>query len=152
MQFKKIEIKPVGFVKRSSPTENVKDKNLVSKIVLKKNLTEALEGIEDFSHLFVVFWLHKAFATEKLVPKVHPWGKTELPVVGVFATRTPNRPNPLGMTLVELVKRERNILWVKGLDAFDGTPVVDIKPYDKLDSVDCFQVPEWHAKKHRWPA
>lgn len=148
MQFEKFEVNPVGFVKRLSPTENVKDRTLVSKIVFKEDLTKALDGIEDFSHLFVVFWLHKVFATEKLVSKVHPWGKTELPIVGVFATRTPNRPNPLGMTLVELVERERNVLWVKGLDAFDGTPVVDIKPYDRLDRVDIFQVPEWHAKKH----
>jgi tRNA-Thr(GGU) m(6)t(6)A37 methyltransferase TsaA len=143
---KKIEITPIGFVKRTSPSEDVKNKNLISKIVLKKNLTKALDSVENFSHIYVIFWLHKISATGKTVLKVHPRGKAELPLVGIFATRTPNRPNPIGLTLVELVKREENILWVKGLDAFDGTPVLDIKPYNCLDTAADFKVPRWLTK------
>jgi tRNA-Thr(GGU) m(6)t(6)A37 methyltransferase TsaA len=139
---KKIEVKPIGFVKRASADEDVKNKDLISKIVLKKDLSRALEGIEDFSHIFVIFWLHKISKSETVL-KVHPRGKTEFPLVGVFATRAPVRPNPVGLTLVELVKRERNRLWVKGLDAFDGTPILDIKPYDSWDAVMNPRIPKW---------
>ena len=65
--------------------------------------------------------------------KVHPRGKIDAPLLGIFATRTPHRPNPVGLTLVELMKVERNVLTVRGLDAFDGTPIIDIKPYDYWD-------------------
>lgn len=146
MPFKKIELKPIGFVKRELPEENVKDKSLVSKILLKKGLTKALDSIEDFSHVFVIFWLHRIMNTEKTVLKVHPKGMAELPLVGIFGTRAPIRPNPIGLTLVELIKREGNVLWVRGLDAFDGTPVLDIKPYDDCDIVTNFRIPKWLTK------
>ncbi len=140
---KKISIIPIGFVKRATLNESVKDKDLVSKIVLKKKFAKALDGIEDFSHVFVIFWLHRILDNEKTNLKVHPRGRTDLPLMGVFATRAPNRPNPLGLTLVELVTREENILWVKGLDAFDKTPVLDIKPYDNWDAAPNAKVPKW---------
>ncbi len=140
---KKIEIRPVGFVKRTSSDEDVKDRSLVSKIVLRKGFTKALDGIEDFSHVYVIFWMHRVLDTEKV--KVHPSGG------GIFATRAPIRPNPIGLTLVELVKRKKNVLWVKGLDAFDGTPVLDIKPYPdwecgRLIVVTDFRIPIWLEK------
>lgn len=143
MHFKRIETKPIGYVKRTSLEEDVKDKNLVSKVILKKDLTEGLDGIEGFSHLFIIFWMHRISDAEKTVLKVHPRGRTELPPVGIFATRAPNRPNSIGLTLVELIKREKNILWVRGLDAFDGTPIIDVKPYDKWDANINARVPEW---------
>jgi len=146
LPLEKLEISPIGVVKRASSNEDVKNKNLVSRIVLKENLAKALDGIEEFSHIFVIFWLHKISDNGKAMLKVHPRGRTDLPIVGIFATRTPNRPNPIGLTLVELVKREKYILWVKGLDAFDGTPVLDIKPYDKWDANINAEVPEWLAK------
>jgi tRNA-Thr(GGU) m(6)t(6)A37 methyltransferase TsaA len=140
---KRIEITPIGYVRRTSSKEDVKDKNLVSKVILRKDLTEALDGVEGFSHLFIIFWMHEISDAEKTPAKVHPRGRPELPLVGMFATRTPNRPNPVGLTLVELVKREKNILWVRGLDAFHGTPIVDIKPYDRWDAKTNARVPEW---------
>lgn len=143
LPLKKIEIKPIGSVKRASFDEDVKDKSLVSKIILKKDLTKALDKVEEFSHVFVIFWLNRIMNIKKTVSKVHPRGRADLPLVGIFATRTPIRPNPIGLTLVELVKRERNILWVKGLDALDGTPVLDIKPYDNWDAALNFRVPKW---------
>lgn len=100
-----IEVEPIGFVKRTSTDEDVKDRRLVSRVVLKKELAEGLHGIEEFSHVFVLFWLHKISDREKTVLRVHPRGRVELPLVGIFATRAPNRPNPIGLTLVELVKR-----------------------------------------------
>ncbi len=144
-RLRRIEVKPIGFVKRESSEEDVKEKNLVSRIVLKKSLSRALDGIEDFSHVFVIFWMHRIADTETAL-KIHPRGRADLPLVGVFATRAPNRPNPIGLTLVELVKRRGGTLWVKGLDAFDGTPVLDIKPYDKWDAALSVRVPKWLKK------
>jgi tRNA-Thr(GGU) m(6)t(6)A37 methyltransferase TsaA len=75
--------------------------------------------------------------------KVRPRGRSDMPLIGVFATRSPHRPNPIGLTLVELVKRKRNILTVKGLDAINGTPILDLKPYDIWDSAENIRVPNW---------
>lgn len=142
----KIEIRPLGLVRRTSPTENVKDKNLVSEIVLKKDLTKALDGIEDFSHIYIIFWMHEISESERTTLQVHPQRRTELPLTGVFATRAPIRPNPIGLTLVELIKRKKNVLWVKGLDAYDGTPILDIKPYPDWIVVTNFKTPKWMTK------
>lgn len=138
-----IETTPIGFVRRLYPDEDVKDKSLVSKIVIDERFSHALDGIEDFSHIFVIFWMHQITASEKPVLHVHPRGRADMPLVGVFATRSPRRPNPVGLTLVELVERDANVLWVRGLDALDETPVLDIKPYDDWDSAADFRVPEW---------
>ena len=70
----------------------------------------------------------------------------DMPLVGVFAVRTNLRPNPIGLTLVELVKVEGNVLTVRGLDAFKDTPILDIKPYDYWDVAENIRVPEWWAK------
>jgi len=85
--------------------------------------------------------MHKAFS-EQLSLKVHPRGRLDLPLVGLFATRSPYRPNPLGLKLVELIKRKDNVIKVRGLDAIDGTPVIDIKPYDPLDLAMDARVPD----------
>jgi len=144
----KIEIRPIGFVRRASSNEDVKDKSLVSEVVLEKDLTKALDGIEDFSHIFIIFWMHKISEAERTTLQVHPQGRTELPVTGVFATRAPIRPNPIGLTLVELTKRRKNVLWVRGLDAYDGTPILDIKLYPDWEKghwivVKDFKAPKW---------
>ena len=118
-----IEMRPIGFVSRASPNEDERDRSLVSRVVFDENLTPDLKGIEDWSHVYVILWLDRVVPAEE--PALcHP--KSE---VGTLAVRSPIHPNPLGLTLVELVKRQGNILWVKGLDALDGTPVLDIKPY-----------------------
>jgi len=81
-----------------------------------------------------------------MILKVHPRGRMDMPLLGVFATRTNLRPNPIGLTLVELLKAEGNTLTVKGLDAFDGTPVLDVKPYDFWDMISDAKVPDWWKK------
>lgn len=143
---KEIEMKPIGYVRRASKEEDVKDRSLISRIVIRKDLVEALEGIEDFSHIFIFFWMHQIPKEEIKILKVHPRGRTDLPLLGIFATRTAFRPNPIGLTLVELLERKNNVLVVKGLDALDGTPVLDIKPYNSRDMVLDARVPEWHKK------
>jgi len=120
---KKIETRAIGFVSRTSQHENDRDRSIISKVVFDEALAPALDGIEDWSHIYVIFWLDRVDRKEEPVLH-HP--NSDL---GIFAARSPIHPNPIGLTLVELVKREGNVLWVRGLDADDGTPVLDVKPY-----------------------
>jgi tRNA-Thr(GGU) m(6)t(6)A37 methyltransferase TsaA len=145
---KEIELKPIGYVRRLSKREDVKDRSLISHIIVRKELAKALEGVEGFSHLLVIFYMHEIPKEETKALKVHPRGRTDLPLLGVFSTRTAYRPNPIGLTLVELLKRKGNVLVVRGLDAFDGTPVLDLKPFDSKDMTLNAKVPEWHKKLH----
>jgi tRNA-Thr(GGU) m(6)t(6)A37 methyltransferase TsaA len=151
----KIILKPIGFVRTEAVGEEVRDKNRTSQIVISSELTEALDGIDSFSHLFVLFWLSQISNRQRKTMKVHPRGRKDMPLLGIFATRTNLRPNPIGLTLVELVKVEGNVLTVHGLDAFNGTPVLDLKPFDLWDSAKNAKVPEWWIKlekeKHESP-
>jgi tRNA-Thr(GGU) m(6)t(6)A37 methyltransferase TsaA len=141
-----IVLKPIGVVRTAAVGDEVKDKNRISQIVIHSELAEALEGVDGFSHLIVLFWLHKILDEQRKTLKVHPRGRKDLPLLGVFATRAMYRPNPVGLTLVELVKVEGNVLTVRGLDAFDGTPVLDIKPFDQWDTAKDAKVPRWWTK------
>ena len=143
---RKIDMEPIGFVKTKAVGKEVRDRSLISQIVFREELAEALEGIQDFSHLFVLFWLHKMSDEDKRIMKVRPRGRRDMPLLGVFATRTPHRPNPIGLTRVKLLGVEGNVVTVQGLDAFDGTPVLDIKPFDSWDTTEDFKVPEWWMK------
>ncbi|MFX1418703.1 MAG: tRNA (N6-threonylcarbamoyladenosine(37)-N6)-methyltransferase TrmO [Promethearchaeota archaeon] len=144
----KLQIKPIGFVERQSADEDDKDRSLISKIVINESLTKALDSIEDFSHIYVIFWMDKIQDTSYLH---HPGKSQDSKPVGIFATRAPIHPNPIGLTLVELIRREKNILWVKGLDAYENTPVLDIKPYPDWERGICitindFRIPKWLKK------
>jgi tRNA-Thr(GGU) m(6)t(6)A37 methyltransferase TsaA len=141
-----IKLKPIGFVRLASKRENVKDKSLVSEIIVLERLTKALEGIEEFSHVFVLFYMHQVLAKEVKSLKVHPRGRMGMPLVGLYATRTQLRPNPIGLAVVELLQRKENVLVVRGLDAFNGTPVLDLKPYDNWDAITNVRVPEWRKQ------
>ena len=118
---------------------------VISRIELTPELRGSLMGLSDFSHVLIVFWMHKSsFDANDLVR--HPQGNTELPKLGIFAQRAKHRPNPIGVTAVELVSVEQQALTVRGLDAIDGTPILDIKPYfPPFDRVDKPSVPEWCA-------
>jgi tRNA-Thr(GGU) m(6)t(6)A37 methyltransferase TsaA len=140
---KKIVLNPIGYVKTSAVDNEVKNRSLISQIVLRGDLSEGLDGVDSFSHLFVLFYLNQVSDLQRKTLRVHPRGRTELPLTGVFAVRTMVRPNPIGLTLVELVKVEGNVLTVKGLDAYDETPVLDIKPYDFWDFAMNAKVPDW---------
>jgi tRNA-Thr(GGU) m(6)t(6)A37 methyltransferase TsaA len=85
---------------------------------------EGLQDIEGYSHLFIIWVFHKAENME-LVGKAPSDDRPH----GVFSSRSPRRPNPLGLTVVELMRREGNLLYLRGIDMLDGTPVLDIKPY-----------------------
>ena len=142
----RIVLNPIGYVKTSAEGKEVKDKSLISQIVLHDELVEGLSGISSFSHLFVLFYLNQITTEQRKTLMVHPRGRTDLPLTGVFAVRTMLRPNPIGLTLVELVKVDGNVLTVRGLDAYDGTPVLDVKPYDFWDMAENAKVPDWWKK------
>jgi tRNA-Thr(GGU) m(6)t(6)A37 methyltransferase TsaA len=138
-------LKPIGVV-RNKVKQPVRHGwgEIISEIIVDSNLTEALDNLDEFSHLIVLYWMHQLPPGKQLPLKVHPMGKSELPLVGRFATRSPSRPNPVGQATVKLLERHANILKVKGLDAIDGTPVIDIKPYlPGYDSADEAKVPLW---------
>lgn len=114
---------------------------------------EALNGLEGFSHLFILGCFHR-LRQEQIGPlKVRPrvflkYGLRleELPVLGVFPLDSPTRPNPIGLTLVRLTKKDGRNLWVEGLDYYDGTPVLDIKPYQPQYRTEGFTVPGWYSQ------
>ena len=141
-----ITMQPVGYVATQAVGDEVKNKNLVSEIHIRPELSEALDGITEYSHLHVLFWLHEISMEKRMTLKVQPRGRTDLPFTGIFAVRTNLRPNPIGLTLVKLVGVEGNVLTVRGLDAFNGTPVLDIKPYDFRDIAKEVKVPNWWIK------
>jgi len=126
-------LQPIGRVRSQlGPRERGRDwSQVTSEIVVEPELTPALEGIERHDHLVVLFWCHRVAEAERSLLQVPPHRrKAHLPA-GIFGTRAPTRPNPIGLTTVHLLAREGNVLRVAGLDAADGTPVLDIKPYSR---------------------
>jgi len=125
-----LEMRPIGFVRsRYSETSQI-PKGCGAKheaegvLEILPEFEEGLTDIEGFSHLFVIWAFHKAEGFSLL-------GKppTDDRPHGVFATRSPRRPNPIGLTVVELLRRDGARLHVRGVDMLDGTPILDIKPY-----------------------
>lgn len=104
-------------------------KKAVSEIIIGKPYFNLLDGIEDYSHIVILYWGDRVPESSRMLSRVHPMGRKENPLKGIFSTCSPARPNPILMTVVKLLKREENVLHVSGLDAIDRTPVIDIKPY-----------------------
>jgi tRNA-Thr(GGU) m(6)t(6)A37 methyltransferase TsaA len=116
----------------------------VSEVVINEDLIDILEGIEQYSHLMVLYWAHKVPEQSRSLKKVHPMGRSEFPLVGIFCTCSPARPNPVLVSIVRLCGRKGNVLEVTGLDAVDASPVVDVKPYVKrFCPQDEVRTPEW---------
>ena len=123
-----------------------------SDIIVRRELEPALDGIDSYSHLIVLFYMQGVPEHEKERTHVHPRGDSRYPLQGGLATRSPRRPNPIGMAVVSLMRRRRNILRVRGLDALDGTPVLDVKPYlPHYDSVPDARLPEWATEPPEEP-
>ncbi|MBI2107136.1 tRNA (N6-threonylcarbamoyladenosine(37)-N6)-methyltransferase TrmO [Candidatus Woesearchaeota archaeon] len=139
---KEITLKPIGFVKNSVNEPRFGNfSNEVSEIIIDEKLTDALDGIEDYSHIIVVYWMDKV---KDYVIKHNPQGKENVPLVGIFACRCPRRPNPIAITTVKLISRNKNILKVQGLDILNNTPIIDIKPYwPHYDEVKNAKIPDW---------
>ncbi len=142
---KAIALKPIGFVKNTVKKPRFgKFAEEVSEIILNEKFSEGLDGVEDYSHIIVVYWMDKI---KGYVTKHRPQGNPEVPIVGIFACRCPQRPNPIGITTVKIVKRKKNKIIVQGLDVLDKTPVLDIKPYwPQYDKVSNGKIPKWVYK------
>ena len=143
-------LKPIGVV-RNEIQQPIRHgwRECISEVVVDASLAEALDSLDESSHLIILYWMHRLPAGKPLSLKVHPMGKPERPLVGRLATRSPSRPNPVGQAVVQLLEQQGNILKVRGLDAIDGTPVIDIKPYiPKYDSAPDARVPEWMTSEH----
>ena len=119
----------------------------ISRIVIRPELADLLTGIDEYSHLVILYWAHKVPEENRSITRVHPMGRKENPKVGIFCTASPVRPNPILTTVVKLVSREENVLNVKGLDAVDQSPVLDIKPYfaDFYPRKET-RIPDWMAR------
>ncbi|MBC7086339.1 MAG: tRNA (N6-threonylcarbamoyladenosine(37)-N6)-methyltransferase TrmO [Methanomethylovorans sp.] len=117
---------PIGYIYNEfkEPVFDEKMYSSKSRIIVKEEFQEGLRDITDFSKIYVIFYFHLSEGYT-LIQKRRFDGK----IAGVFASRSPKRPNHIGVTLVELLEVKDNVLVVKGLDAVDGTPVLDIKPF-----------------------
>jgi tRNA-Thr(GGU) m(6)t(6)A37 methyltransferase TsaA len=124
-----MEVTPIGTIrtpfkcKKDTPIQPFRSK-AIGRIEVFKKYKDGLSDIEGFSHLILIYRFHKSRGHRL---KVKPFLDDQLR--GLFATRYPRRPNQIGLTIVELLKRQSNILFVKGIDVLDGTPLLDIKPY-----------------------
>ncbi|WP_059173670.1 SAM-dependent methyltransferase [Bacillus sp. FJAT-27445] len=139
-------VKPVGRV--CNNRKEVKDDHwgeVISEIEMNEILDgTCLDGIEEFSHLEILFLFHLVTEDKIEFCAKRPRNNPDWPVTGIFAQRGKNRPNRIGATIVRLLKRDGNKLTVAGLDAIDGTPVIDIKPVLKEF------LPKEDVKQPRW--
>jgi len=130
MEFEDVTFKPIGVVHsqyrqaKDTPVQPLFAQGSPGRIEVFAPYAEGLSDIEGFSHLHLLYWLHKAGpAALRVVPflddKPH----------GIFATRSPNRPNPIGLSIVRLRERRGALLFIEDVDILDGTPLLDIKPY-----------------------
>jgi tRNA-Thr(GGU) m(6)t(6)A37 methyltransferase TsaA len=126
-------MKPIGIA--NNRRAEIKDDNwggITTKIIIDEALpSDSLDGIEEFSHLEVIYYFHQVKEEKIIYGARHPRNDENLPKVGIFSQRGKNRPNRLGLTTVKLIKREDRTLMVQGLDCIDGTPILDIKPVMK---------------------
>jgi tRNA-Thr(GGU) m(6)t(6)A37 methyltransferase TsaA len=143
IESKTIFIQPIGQVKKQG-------ENKVLEILPR--YAPGLKGLEGFSHLWVFYWFHENDNPEaRAVLQVHPRRDPANPLTGVFACRAPERPNLIGLTPCRIVSIKGNVVEVAGLDAREGTPIVDLKPYlPKGDSIPEATAPEW-VKRSRPP-
>jgi len=134
------ELNFIGVVESVGETE--------AKVRIFPEFCDGLKGINEFSHILILYWVHlRDKEEERRTLQVFPRRHGVDVKVGVFACRSPSRPNPIGLCVVELIKIEECTLTVRGLDAFEGSPVIDIKPYiPRAESIPEARVPEWTSR------
>jgi tRNA-Thr(GGU) m(6)t(6)A37 methyltransferase TsaA len=140
-----VALHPIGRVLKGRPSGEGGHhwETEVAELEIEPAWAGALDGIEDFTHIWVVWWVDR-FKSPPDALRVRPERRQELPLVGIFATRSPHRPNPIALTAVRLLERRGPVLRVQGLDAYEGTPILDIKPYLRRgDMIPEAQVPDW---------
>ncbi|MBD3225478.1 MAG: tRNA (N6-threonylcarbamoyladenosine(37)-N6)-methyltransferase TrmO [Caldithrix sp.] len=125
-----IKLTPIGTVyspfkkKEETPVQTIYARGVKGKIIIDPEFVDGLSDLDRFSHIFVLFYFHKAQTTDLIVIPYFE-GKQR----GVYATRSPSRPNHIGLSLVQLNKVDMNTIFIEDVDILDGTPVLDIKPY-----------------------
>ncbi len=126
-----MKLKTIALVKNGVHETPDDWSKVTSRLVFDRHYVEGLYKVGHFKHLWIIFGFHRSRTTKM---KVHPRRDPSIPLVGVFASCSPTRPNKLGLTLAKIVSIKNNIVTVRGLDAFDGSPVFDIKPLeDEID-------------------
>jgi tRNA-Thr(GGU) m(6)t(6)A37 methyltransferase TsaA len=150
---KEVVFRPVGVVRTSASDDDVREgsQELEATIEVFPEFEDALDGLDGFSHIFVLSHLNRLRPEQIGVLKVRPrrlvmkgFKLEELPLVGVFALDSPTRPNPIALSLVRLLHRRGRELIVSGLDCFNGTPVLDIKPYRDDYRADQYRLADWY--------
>lgn len=145
-----IELKPIGIIHtplkeaQEAPIQSARSE-ITGMVEVDIRFLDGLEGIEEFSHIFLIYGFHKANKVIQL--KVQPFLDDSLH--GLFTTRYPVRPNPIGFSVVRVVSREQNLIHFKGADMLDGTPLLDIKPY--IPEFDIFRVEKigWYERRNK---
>jgi len=144
---------PIGYV-RSRARQTMPDGwgDVESTVVLRPELEPMLLNLGDYSHVIVVFWPHLVPDDVRgSKPQLYPRDDPQYPLMGILATRSQIRPNPVLITPVRLLGVKGATLRVRGLDAIDGTPVLDVKPYlPHHDSVPDAKVPGWVEDAQAW--
>ena len=143
MKMKEIVLRPIGTVKNAITQPRFGGfADIVSDIVLKPEFAPALDGIEEYSHVIVVYWMDRV---SEAVIRHRPQGTG--PEVGIFACRCTGRPNPIAFSTGRLLSRSAATIKVQGLDAIDGSPVIDIKPWwPQYDKIENGKIPAWVNK------
>ena len=121
----------------------------VVRIEIYPDYSDALLGLEQFSHINVLYWFHENdTAEQRSILRVHPCGNEQNPLTGVFATHAPVRPNPIALTLCKIVSIDGNQICVDNIDAYDGSPVIDIKSYFPHSiTEEHIRVPDWKKEE-----
>ncbi|MFW6161752.1 MAG: tRNA (N6-threonylcarbamoyladenosine(37)-N6)-methyltransferase TrmO [Planctomycetota bacterium] len=130
------------------PVGTVEKKGGATRLVIAEEYAPALEGLDGFSHVVVLYWFHKNDVPRKRrILQVHPRGNRTNPLTGVFACRAPVRPNPIALSVCRIQAVEGGVVRVDRIDAFDGTPILDLKPHiPAIDSPEDVRLPQWLGK------
>ena len=148
-QRRSLELKPIGIIhspykSREEAPRQGRGRKEICEVEVFPEFEEGLKDLEGFSHIILIYWFHKSKGYSLRITT--PWDTV---MHGLFTTRSPNRPCPLGLSVVELVSKEGNVLKVRGLDALDGTPLLDIKPYIPSSDAVADAKPGWLKDKLR---
>jgi len=144
-----LRLHPIGRVHRSEILPDGKETRAqLATLVIDEELTECCDGLDEFSHLLVLWWAHERLEERYAERKIRPKRRADLPLVGLFCTRCPVRPNPIGVDIVQVVSVRGNKVLVRGLDAHDDTPVLDIKGWYGPVPSEPVKRPKWFDKLH----
>ena len=154
LSFKAYSFQNSGEFFKIYPIGKVKKKGDSTFIKILDRYSNALKGMDEFSHVIVVYWFNKNDTPEKRsILQVHPRGNKENPMTGVFACRSPARPNLIALAVCKIISVEKNVIYIDKIDAFDESPVIDLKPYiPRLDSHrKDIRLPQWlDLSPYKW--